>query len=391
MGRVRAVARTAVLTSASKTTRAERLRVGHVVRVRVWHGFCRAPSSGISPVVVRGGTSFACPETEPLQSRADPAKGGYISTMDSALYETDLPLPNRRQGKVRDIYELPAGADGKPRLLIVATDRLSAYDVVMPTAFPGKGRLLTSISMKWFRWIEKQPGLGLTHHVLSTSSADLPVSEADRKALDGSIMVCRRSKVVPIECVARGYLAGSGWKEYQKTGGVCGIKLPEGLKQCDKLAEPIFTPATKQDVGHDENISFEQACDIVGEKLMTRLRQATLDLYKQAHDYAKARGIIIADTKFEFGHAIDASGKVTDELLLIDEVLTPDSSRFWPLDKYKPGRDQESFDKQYVRNHLETLVSAGKWDKTPPGPEIPQTIVTNTIAKYQDAHDRLFA
>ena len=310
--------------------------------------------------------------------------------MPTALYRTDLPLPGRRQGKVRDIYELPAEADGRPRLLIVATDRLSAYDVVMPTPFPGKGRLLTSISMKWFRWIEQQSSLDISHHVLTTSAADLPVSQAQRIALDGSIMICRRTKVVPIECVARGYLAGSGWKEYQKSGTVCGIRLPAGLKQCDKLPEPIFTPATKEDVGHDENITFEQACDIVGEKLMTRLRRATLDLYKKAHDYAKARGIIIADTKFEFGHAIDAGGKVTDELLLIDEVLTPDSSRFWPLDQYEPGRDQESFDKQYVRNYLETLVAAGQWHKTPPGPEIPQEIVKNTIAKYQEAHDRLF-
>ncbi|MCC6909128.1 MAG: phosphoribosylaminoimidazolesuccinocarboxamide synthase [Phycisphaerales bacterium] len=311
--------------------------------------------------------------------------------MTNALYKTDLPLPNRRQGKVRDIYELPADSAGRPRLLIVATDRLSAYDVVMPTAFPGKGRLLTSISMKWFRWIEKQAPLGIKHHVLSTASSDLPVSEADRKALDGSIMVCRRSKVVLIECVARGYITGSGWKEYKKDGTVCGIKLPAGLRQCDKLPEPIFTPATKEDVGHDENITFERACELVGEGLMTRLRKITLDLYKQAHDYAKARGIIIADTKFEFGHAIDAKGNVTDELLLIDEVLTPDSSRFWPLDKYEPGRDQESFDKQYVRNHLETLVAAGKWDKTPPGPEIPADIVRNTIAKYQEAHDKLFS
>ena len=310
--------------------------------------------------------------------------------MPKTLYQTNYPLLNRRQGKVRDIYELPAEADGWPRLLIVATDRLSAYDVVMPTAFPGKGRLLTSISMKWFRWIESQPALGLTHHVLSTSAEHLPLGNADCLALENSIMICRLSKVVPIECVARGYLAGSGWKEYQKSGTVCGITLPAGLKQCDKLPEPIFTPATKEDVGHDENITFEQACDIVGEKLMTRLRKATLDLYKLAHDYAHERGIIIADTKFEFGHAIDASGNVTDELLLIDEALTPDSSRFWPLDQYEPGRDQQSFDKQYVRNYLETLVASGAWDKTPPGPEIPQEIVVNTIAKYQEAHDRLF-
>ena len=311
--------------------------------------------------------------------------------MPETVYCTNIALPGRRQGKVRDLYELPPDAAGVPRLLIIATDRLSAYDVVMPTPFPGKGRLLTSISMKWFRWIETQRALGLTHHVLSTDPADVPVAAAHRATLDGRIMIGRRTRVVPIECVARGYLAGSGWKEYQKGGTVCGIRLPAGLKQCDELPEPIFTPATKAEVGHDENITFEQACAIVGERLMSRLRRWTLDFYTAAHDYAHQRGIIIADTKFEFGHAVDAGGRATDEVLLIDEALTPDSSRFWPLDRYAPGRDQESFDKQYVRNHLETLVSAGQWNKTPPGPEIPSDIVANTIAKYQEAHDRLFA
>ncbi len=311
--------------------------------------------------------------------------------MTESLYRTDLALPGRRQGKVRDLYELPADAAGRPRLLIIATDRLSAYDVVMPTPFPGKGALLTAISMKWFRWIESQGALGLRHHVLSTDAADVPVAAGQQAALKGRIMIGRCTRVVPIECVARGYITGSGWKEYQKTGAVCGVALPKGLRQCDKLPEPIFTPATKAEVGHDENITFEQACGIVGERLMSRLRKWTLDLYTAAHDYAHRRGIIIADTKFEFGHALDSAGKPTDEVLLIDEALTPDSSRFWPLDRYEPGRDQESFDKQYVRNHLETLVAAGKWDKTPSGPEIPADIVKNTIAKYQEAHDRLFA
>jgi phosphoribosylaminoimidazole-succinocarboxamide synthase len=191
-------------------------------------------------------------------------------------------------------------------------------------------------------------------------------------------MRCRKTKVVPIECVVRGYLAGSGWSDYQKTGSVCGVKLPTGLRQCDKLPEPVFTPATKAETGHDENISFEQACDAVGAKTMTLLRDRSISIYNKAAQYARTRGIIIADTKFEWG-------QFGDDLLLIDEVLTPDSSRFWPADKYAPGRDQDSFDKQYVRNYLTTLVQAGKWNKTPPGPELPVEIVENTAAKYREA------
>jgi len=310
----------------------------------------------------------------------------------AVVHQTNLDLPNRKQGKVRDLYDLPAPraaeAAGPDQLLIVATDRLSAFDVVLPTPFPGKGELLTSISMNWFRWIEKQGFI--SHHVISTDPGDLPVSDGERTMLDGRIMICRKTRVVPIECVARGYLTGSGWKDYQKTGSVCGIVLPKGLRQCEKLPEPIFTPATKATVGHDENISIEQAADAVGSDLMNRLKDLTLEIYSRAADDAAERGIIMADTKFEFGHVLDADGEPTDELILIDEVLTPDSSRFWPMDDYEIGRDQESFDKQFVRNYLETLVQRGEWDKTPPGPEIPGEIVEQTVAKYREARDRLF-
>lgn len=327
-------------------------------------------------------------------SAASSAKAGADSAAapndETALYRTDLPLPNRRQGKVRDVYDLPAARPGEtPRLLIVATDRLSAYDVVMPTPFLGKGRLLTEISRRWFEWIGRELP-GIPHHVLSTDHREVPVAPELQRPLEGRVMICRRSQVVPIECVARGYLAGSGWKEYRETGMVCGIALPKGLRQCERLPEPIFTPATKAAVGHDENIPFERACRIAGEELMERLRSWTLDLYRRAHDYAQNRGILIADTKFEFGLALDGAGKATDRLLLIDEVLTPDSSRFWPMDRYAPGRDQESFDKQYLRNYLETLVAAGTWQKSPPGPQIPADVVASTMARYREARDRLF-
>ena len=203
-------------------------------------------------------------------------------------------------------------------------------------------------------------------------------------------MLGRACQVIPIECVVRGYLAGSGWKEYQREGTVCGIALPEGLQLSSKLPEPIFTPATKEDEGHDENVDFETACNIAGTEVMERLRDVSLKIYTEAAAYAKERGIILADTKFEFGYALDADGNPTDEILLIDEVLTPDSSRFWPLDDYEVGREQDSFDKQYVRNWLEEVVSRGDWDKTPPGPEVPNEIVTNTLSKYQEAAARLF-
>ncbi len=306
----------------------------------------------------------------------------------TAVHHTDLQLPNRRQGKVRDLYDLPAIGDAPSHLLIIASDRISAFDVVMPTAFAGKGALLTSISMNWFNWINTQSIIG--HHVLSTSPEDLPIDDSAKADLEGRMMLCRKTKVVPIECVARGYITGSGWKDYQRSGQVCGIDLPAGLQQCEQLPEPLFTPSTKADVGHDENISFDQAADHVGIELMNRLRDLTLEIYTRAAAYAAERGIIMADTKFEFGHVLDAKGEPTDELILIDEVLTPDSSRFWPMDEYEVGRDQASFDKQFVRNHLEEQVAAGHWDKTPPGPAIPNEIVEQTVARYAEARDRLF-
>jgi len=307
----------------------------------------------------------------------------------TAVFQTDLPLPDRRQGKVRDIYRVP-GSPGEPgQVLIVASDRISAFDVVMPTPIPTKGKVLTDISMKWFELIRSLKLVG--DHVISTSPDDVPgLDAAQRTQIEGRMMLCRGAKVVPIECVVRGYLAGSGWVEYQQSQTVCGIKLPAGLKQCDRLPQPIFTPATKADVGHDENIDFDRACEIAGRDLMTRLRDLSVDIYLAGARHAESRGIILADTKFEFGHAFDGQGKPTDELLLIDEILTPDSSRFWPESDYQPGRDQDSFDKQYVRNHLLELVMAKKWAKQPPGPELPADVVANTLAKYVEARDRLF-
>ena len=254
------------------------------------------------------------------------------------IFATDLKLPNRRQGKVRDIYDMPDG-----RLLIVATDRISAFDVVMPTPIPGKGKLLTEISTFWFHFIEKR-GLSSTH-LRSTSAADIPASalrDASRADLEGRVTIGARCNVVPVECVVRGYLEGSGWKDYQQTGSVCGVHLPAGLRQCDRLPQPIFTPATKAPQGqHDENISFEQACERVGRDLMTTLRNRSIAIYAAANEFALSRGIIIADTKFEFGIPAGSS-----EPMLIDEALTPDSSRFWPAADYQPGRAQKSFDKQ---------------------------------------------
>ncbi|WP_417849874.1 phosphoribosylaminoimidazolesuccinocarboxamide synthase [Thalassoglobus sp.] len=285
----------------------------------------------------------------------------------SPLVKTDLPGIPVRHGKVRDVY------DFGDRLLLVATDRISAFDWILPTGIPDKGRVLTQISKFWF------DRLNVPHHLLSLDAQLLPLPDGtDVNGLEGRSMVVRKSEVVPIECVARGYLAGSGWKEYQQTQSVCGIKLPAGLVNGSKLPEPIFTPATKADEGHDENISFERMCEEVGEDLATELRQRTLDIYQSAADYARGKGIVIADTKFEFGQA-------EGELILIDEVLTPDSSRFWPEDLYSPGQEQPSFDKQFVRNWLEST----DWDKNSPPPELPAEIVTQTRAKYIDAFHRL--
>jgi len=313
------------------------------------------------------------------------------------VFSTDLNLPARRQGKVRDIYGLPGD-----RLLIVATDRISAFDVVMPTPIAGKGQLLTDMAVFWLRLVQSRAICPI--HLLSTSSADVPdaafTGNTTRDDLNGRVMIAARCRVIPIECVVRGYLEGSGWKEYRERGTVCGVKLPAGLAQCDKLPEPIFTPATKEVGGkHDENITFERACEIGGRPLMETLRRISLTVYHEAAEHARSRGIIIADTKFEFGLPSSPSGP-PDEVaesstsggalpVLIDEALTPDSSRFWPADTYKPGRAQKSFDKQFLREYLEELVAAGKWNKQSPGPHLPDRIVDATRDKYEQARARL--
>jgi len=279
---------------------------------------------------------------------------------------------------------------------MVATDRISAFDVVMPDPIPGKGRLLTEIARFWLRWIEDQE-LSATH-LLTTDTTAIPESAFDegttRDMLEGRTTIGRMCKVIPIECVVRGYLEGSGLKDYRATGSICGVALPEGLDQCDKLPEPIFTPATKAESGHDANVSYEQACRLVeplgGEMLMSRLRERSLNIYIAAAAYAEDHGIILADTKFEFGFPIDGDGRiVSDDPILIDEALTPDSSRFWAADAYEPGRSQKSFDKQFVREYLESLVQAGRWDRTPPGPHLPDEIIAGTLDRYGKARDLL--
>jgi phosphoribosylaminoimidazole-succinocarboxamide synthase len=300
--------------------------------------------------------------------------------MREALMTTNLPLPNRRAGKVRDLYDvrLPTG---EPGVLIVASDRISAFDVVMANGLPGKGIVLTQLSKFWFEYFSGT----VKHHLVSTDPADIPgLRDAERRSLAGRVMLCRKVDVVPIECIARGYITGSGWKDYQKTGSVCGIPLPKGLRNGDRLEKPLFTPSTKAASGHDENISFDEGVAVVGAELMRWLGDTTLDLYTRASAYALQRGIILADTKFEFGQI---AGDGTP--LLVDEIFTPDSSRFWPADQWRPGAEQPSFDKQYVRDYLETLVSARRWDKTPPGPPLPQEVVQNSLSRYREAFERL--
>ncbi len=268
------------------------------------------------------------------------------------------------RGKVRDIYDLG------DRLLIVATDRLSAFDVVMATPIPDKGRVLTQLSLFWFNLLKDV----IPNHVLSATQFPSPF---DRYAEDlaGRSMVVRKTQPVPIECVARGYLSGSAWKEYRATGKVCGIALPPGLKESDKLPQPIFTPATKATSGHDENVSFERAAEMLGKPLAEKVRDVTLEIYRRAAAYSEPRGILLADTKFEFGQR-------DGELIWIDEALTPDSSRFWPATEYRPGGSQPSFDKQFVRDYLERI----RWSKTPPGPDLPADVVAGTRAKYREAY-----
>jgi phosphoribosylaminoimidazole-succinocarboxamide synthase len=282
---------------------------------------------------------------------------------------TELGLKPDRAGKVRDVFDLG------DRLLIVSTDRLSAYDVVLPTRLPGKGVLLTQITLGWYEHF----GRSLATHFLTAEVSEYPAPFRGVEALAGRSMLVAKAKRFDVECVVRGYLSGSGWKEYQRNRSVCGIKLPDGLSESAELPEPIFTPATKADSGHDENISFEQMCEIVPRREAEALRAKSIDLYRRGRDYARSRGILLADTKFEFG-VIDG------EIRLIDEVLTPDSSRFWPADKYAPGRAQESFDKQFVRDYLD----ASGWDHNPPGPELPADVVKRTMARYKEAHDLLF-
>ncbi len=288
--------------------------------------------------------------------------------MGAIVWETSFPgVPLRSRGKVRDLYEFG------DCLLIVATDRLSAFDVVLPTPIPDKGRVLTQLSLFWFDLLRDV----VANHVLSGTEFPAQLAPyADQ--LRGRSMLVRRTQAVPIECVVRGCLAGSGWKDYQKTGAVCGIPLPAGLRESDRLPEPIFTPSTKATSGHDENISFDEAAARVGRPLAERLRTVSLELYRRATAYAEPRGIILADTKFEFG-------LVGDELIWIDEALTPDSSRFWPAGGYEAGRPQPSFDKQYVRDYLERIG----WSKQPPGPELPPEVVAATQEKYREAYRRL--
>ena len=288
----------------------------------------------------------------------------------NTVLQTSVPGTDAKHGKVRDIYDLG------DKLLIAATDRISAFDVIMTNGIPKKGIVLTQISKFWFDFFKDT----VEHHLISDEVADFPAPFSDLvDQFAGRSMLVKKVEVLPIECVVRGYLAGSGWKEYQADSTVCGVKLPAGLKQCSKLPELIFTPATKAEIGeHDENISFERAAEIIGTEKATYVRDRSVEIFAKASAYAESKGLILADTKFEWG-------LVDGQIILIDEVLTPDSSRFWPADKYEAGRDQESFDKQFVRNYLEEI----NFNKSGPGVELPPDIVEKTSAKYIDAYERL--
>jgi phosphoribosylaminoimidazole-succinocarboxamide synthase len=286
--------------------------------------------------------------------------------MSDAVTQTNLTLGPVRRGKVRDIYDLG------DRLLMISSDRISAFDWVLPTPIPDKGRVLTQISAFWFELLQTP------HHVLSLDLTSLELPSDATASLAGRSMIVRKCEVVPIECVVRGYLEGSGWKEYQQNQAVCGIPLPAGLRQGSQLAEPIFTPATKEESGHDINISYEQMVEIVGPETAAELRQRSIETYCRGAEYARTKGILIADTKFEWG-------RVDGQLILIDEVLTPDSSRFWPADQYEPGHSQPSFDKQFVRDYL---TSTG-WDKNSGPPPLPDEVVRKTRATYIEAYERL--
>lgn len=297
--------------------------------------------------------------------------------MAKALLTTDLKLPNKRTGKVRDIYDCPL-PDGSAGLLIIATDRVSAFDVVMANGIPGKGILLTQMAAFWFQYLANL----MRNHLVSSNADDIPgLTDLQRRVLKGRVMLCRRCEVVPVECIARGYLTGSGLKDYQLSGGICGIQLPEGMVNGSQLAVPIFTPSTKAETGHDVNISYQEACDLVGTSAMTEMRLRTLMLYFSACRYAQQAGLILADAKLEFGYHPG-----TKELILIDEIFTPDSSRFWSIKSWEPGKEQASLDKQYVRNYLQKLVDRGDWSKEEPGPKLPEDIIENTLQRYQDAY-----
>jgi phosphoribosylaminoimidazole-succinocarboxamide synthase len=290
------------------------------------------------------------------------------TSMNAApVLQTNLPHWPVRRGKVRDVYDLG------DRLLLVSTDRISAFDWILPTGIPDKGRVLTQLSGFWFQ------RLGEPNHLLSLETDDIPLlSEDERQAIAGRSTLVRKTSVVPVECVVRGYLSGSAWKEYLRDGSICGLPLPPDLQESDRLSEPVFTPATKEETGHDINISFERMCELVGAETASELRRRSLSVYLRGAEYARSRGIIIADTKFEWG-------RVDGELILIDEVLTPDSSRFWPADSYQPGGAQPSFDKQFVRDWLEST----SWDKNSPPPALPADVVARTRQKYIEAFERL--
>jgi len=301
----------------------------------------------------------------------------FRAMTNAPILQFDLPgLKKVRSGKVREVYDLGDS------FLLVASDRISAFDVIMPNGIPRKGEVLTQISHFWF---EKFSAL-VPNHLLAGANDPLPKNLQPFTAqLARRSMIVKKAKPLAIECIVRGYLSGSGWKEYKKSQTVCGIKLPAGLTESAELPEPIFTPSTKAEAGHDENISFDEACKIVGPELATQARDLSLKIYRAGRDYARQRGIIIADTKFEFGLESGSDASSRGKLILIDEVLTPDSSRFWPADQYAPGRGQPSFDKQFVRDYLETL----DWNKTPPGPKLPDDVVAKTSAKYLEAYEKL--
>jgi phosphoribosylaminoimidazole-succinocarboxamide synthase len=290
-------------------------------------------------------------------------------TTSEVLLETRLPLPLLARGKVRDIYEIGGS------LLIVATDRISAFDYILPSGIPQKGEVLNRLSLFWFDFLKEM----IPNHVLTADVNSYPgMLRAHAAQLRGRSMLVSRAEMVQVECVARGYLSGSGWKEYRDTGSICGIRLPAGLKESDRLPEPVFTPATKADTGHDENISFDRMTRTVDPEIAERLRAITLAIYKKAAAYAETKGILIADTKFEFGF-------VQGKLVLADEVLTPDSSRFWPVSEYRPGGPQPSYDKQFVRDYLESI----HWNKQPPAPVLPDDVVERTGLKYREAYSLL--